>query len=678
MQKTKWILALIAILSLGASLCYAQGLHGVTIAKGCVAPLCEGETTSCDIQLGYNDDFGDTIKILSAWDVQDFGGDNVRVPATGDLPIVTVGGNTTCTIGGALPCLIGPGGSTLSGLPGVPEPGFVFFRQNAYVVQPDDPIVLRDQATVLWEDLCDDPETIGCGADIINPAPASAFTQVRCCDDDDGDGYSCDLDCDDENNAVYPGADEICDGIDNDCNGRIDGLQITDSMDVELLIFGDFGEMELTGMVIRITSGTGVGQSRIIVDNNDSAALINVAWDVPPNPSSTFEVVEETAITGQIDAAGNSISFSEPYPYFQISDNPVTDDLIGKTVEITGGGQAGQTREITQIKDYLGGQYIIVYSDWATVPQPTSTYRIVTAEEVFYTGIHDPFGDGYCICSYSPEVCDALDNDCNGLIDDNPSDIDDGDLCTADECIDGMIVNSPVIVDDSVGCTLDYCNAYTGDIIHEPLDEYCDDGVFCNGLETCDAITGCQAGTPLDCDDGDLCTTDSCDPIGGCVFTPVECPAGEQCDSADGICKPEPDCTVDADCDDGLFCNGAEICDTGTCQAGTPVDCNDGVDCTVDTCYEVNDTCVNTPDDAACPDDGLFCTGEGICDPAAGCVSTGDPCTEGYDCNEDTDTCDRVVAKKVTLCHKGKNTITVGAAAVPAHLAHGDTLGECP
>ena len=32
---------------------------------------------------------------------------------------------------------------------------------------------------------------------------------------------------------------------------------------------------------------------------------------------------------------------------------------------------------------------------------------------------------------------------------------------------------------------------------------------------------------------------------------------------------------------------------------------------------------------------------------------------------------------KVTLCHKGKNTITVGAPAVHAHLAHGDRLGAC-
>ena len=32
---------------------------------------------------------------------------------------------------------------------------------------------------------------------------------------------------------------------------------------------------------------------------------------------------------------------------------------------------------------------------------------------------------------------------------------------------------------------------------------------------------------------------------------------------------------------------------------------------------------------------------------------------------------------KVTLCHKDKNTITVGAPAVPAHMRHGDDTGTC-
>lgn len=46
--------------------------------------------------------------------------------------------------------------------------------------------------------------------------------------DADGDGYKSNVDCDDTNPAVNPGATEICDdGIDNDCNGLIDGADPT-------------------------------------------------------------------------------------------------------------------------------------------------------------------------------------------------------------------------------------------------------------------------------------------------------------------------------------------------------------------------------------------------------------------------------------------------------------------
>ena len=33
--------------------------------------------------------------------------------------------------------------------------------------------------------------------------------------------------------------------------------------------------------------------------------------------------------------------------------------------------------------------------------------------------------------------------------------------------------------------------------------------------------------------------------------------------------------------------------------------------------------------------------------------------------------------EKVTLCHEGRHTITVGAPSHAAHLDHGDTLGAC-
>ena len=41
--------------------------------------------------------------------------------------------------------------------------------------------------------------------------------------DGDGDGYTVEAgDCNDADPAVYPGAPEACDGIDNNCNGGID------------------------------------------------------------------------------------------------------------------------------------------------------------------------------------------------------------------------------------------------------------------------------------------------------------------------------------------------------------------------------------------------------------------------------------------------------------------------
>ncbi|MBW2726260.1 MAG: IPTL-CTERM sorting domain-containing protein, partial [Deltaproteobacteria bacterium] len=61
-----------------------------------------------------------------------------------------------------------------------------------------------------------------------------------------------------------------------------------------------------------------------------------------------------------------------------------------------------------------------------------------------------------------------------------------------------------------------------------------------------------------------------------------------------------------------------ESCDAiSGCQAGTPVDPDDGVVCTDDSCDEVNDLVVNAPDDLAC-DDSDPCTADS-CDAITGC-----------------------------------------------------------
>ena len=46
--------------------------------------------------------------------------------------------------------------------------------------------------------------------------------------DEDWDGHGGSEDCDPEDRAVHYGADEICDGIDNDCDGRVDETCILD------------------------------------------------------------------------------------------------------------------------------------------------------------------------------------------------------------------------------------------------------------------------------------------------------------------------------------------------------------------------------------------------------------------------------------------------------------------
>ena len=70
-----------------------------------------------------------------------------------------------------------------------------------------------------------------------------------------------------------------------------------------------------------------------------------------------------------------------------------------------------------------------------------------------------------------------------------------------------------------------------------------------------------------------------------------------------------PGCATAADCDDGLFCTGAESCVEGGCVALSA--CPPGINGCVRVgaiCDEENDICLDEPDDSLC-DNGLFCDG---------------------------------------------------------------------
>ena len=60
---------------------------------------------------------------------------------------------------------------------------------------------------------------VGCRSDLkMNNETVESENSV----DIDGDGFTSDLDCDDEDPDINPDASEICDDIDNDCDDLID------------------------------------------------------------------------------------------------------------------------------------------------------------------------------------------------------------------------------------------------------------------------------------------------------------------------------------------------------------------------------------------------------------------------------------------------------------------------
>lgn len=176
--------------------------------------------------------------------------------------------------------------------------------------------------------------------------------------------------------------------------------------------------------------------------------------------------------------------------------------------------------------------------------------------------------------------------------------------------------------------------AQDGDLTECTTDDECQNGNVCDGRETC--ADGQCVGTDaiLNCQDEQDCTVDSCDPLLGCVFTPDDSRCTNGSCFEDVGCSATYPCAVPSDCGRQDACLGLFTCEQNVCQRQAPLTCeSDG--CLVGTCR--NSTCVYVPDSSRCPGNGTClestCQADGECSPL---TPNDERCDDGVDCTVDT------------------------------------------
>lgn len=122
--------------------------------------------------------------------------------------------------------------------------------------------------------------------------------------------------------------------------------------------------------------------------------------------------------------------------------------------------------------------------------------------------------------------------------------------------------------DDSIVCTIDACDVSISRCRHSPDDATCQNGIFCDGVERCDARLGCRLGVPVACSDGDVCTIDTCVELTGSCEHALR--------DADFDGTPDGHCIANGDCDDSDPKIGPQVPEV--CQNNRDDDCDKMVD----------------------------------------------------------------------------------------------------